>query len=178
MKLASLLKPTRSLRILVLALMLATTTSPADALMYCERAKDYPPVSDPVVTRRIEERLQAIPAMKNHQVRRIDGQFAIAWQDGDECSKLFRCHHLLLDIRNDEARVVFAYRGTGTMWVMGLDGNAWSDQLDDDYSMKGFETDDFHWIEVRLPRFLGPVWVGAIPSDHKTLKACAYRKYQ
>ena len=178
MKLASLLQPLRGLRVVFLASMFAAITSAADALMYCDRASEYRPVSDPVVTRRIEERLQAIPVMKNHQVRRIDGQFAIAWQDEDECRKRFRCYHLLLDIRNDAATVVFAYQGTGTIWVLGSALNTLSDLLDDDYTMTAFETDDFNFIEVRLPRFLGPVWVGAAPSDDKTLKACAYRKYE
>lgn len=177
MKLASLLMPLRS-RVVFLASMLAATTSTADALMYCDRASEYRPISDPVVTRRIEERLQAIPAMKHHQVRRIDGQFAIAWQDEDECRKLFRCYHLLLDIRNDAATVVFAYRGTGTIWVLGSANNTLSDLLDDDYSNSAFETDDFNYVVVRLPRFLGPVWVGTLPSDNKSMKACARRKYE
>lgn len=177
LKLASLLS-LRGLRIVFLASMVAASISTADALMFCERASEYRPISDPVVTRRIEERLQAIPAMKHHQVRSIDGQFAIAWQDEDECRKLFRCYHLLLDIRNEAATVVFAYRGTGTIWVLGSALNTLSDLLDDDYTMTAFETNDFNFIEVRLPRFLGPVWVGAIPSDDKTLKACARRKYE
>jgi hypothetical protein len=177
LKLASLL-PLRGLRVVFLAWMLAGITSGADALMYCDRASEYPPISDPILTRRIEERLQAIPAMKNHQIRKIDGQFAIAWQDEEECRKLLRCYHLLLDIRNDEARVIFAFRGTGTIWVLGSALNTLSDLLDDDYSINAFETDDFNYVEVRLPRFLGPVWVGALPSDNKTMKACARRKYE
>lgn len=170
--------PLRYLRVIFLALMLAATTSGADAFMSCNRAAEYEPISDPVVTRRIEERLQAIPVMKNHQVRRIDGQFAIAWQDEDECRKRFRCHHLLLDIRNDEARVVFAYRGTGTIWALASPLSERSDQLGDRYTLEAFETDDFNYVKVRLPRFRGPVLVGAISSDDNTMRACANRKYE
>lgn len=178
MRLVSLRKPLRRPCILIFAVLFAATTSGAEAFMYCERAAEYPPVSDPVVARRIEERLQAIPAMKNHRIGKMDGQFAIAWQDEEECRKLFRCYHLLLDIRNDEARPVFAFRGTGTIWALGSPLAVWSDPLDDDYSLQAFETDDLSYIEVRLPRFLGPVWVGAISAESKTMKACAYRKYR
>ena len=179
MKLASLLKPLRCSRVVSIAFMLAATTSGADASMSCNRAAEYYPISDPVVTRRIEERLQAIPAMKNHQIRRIDGQFAIAWQDEDECRKRFGCHHLLLDIRNNEARIVFAYRGTGTIWAMASPPPERPDELGEhQYTLGAFETDDFNYVKVRLPLRLGPVLVGAISSDDKMIKTCARRKYE
>ena len=65
MKLASLPKPLRYPRVAFFAWIVVATTSSADASMSCNRAAEYYPISDPVVTRRIEERLQAIPAMKN-----------------------------------------------------------------------------------------------------------------
>lgn len=169
--------PLRCPRILAFALLFAATTSGAEALMYCERAVDFASISDPVVMRRIEERLQAIPAMKNHQLRRIDSQFAIAWQDEEECKNRFRCNYLLLDIRNDEARVVFAFRGTGTILVLGPELNTLSQLLDDDYGFYAFETNDFNYVVARLPRFLGPVWVEARSSEEKSIP-CAYRKYR
>ena len=158
--------------------MLTATTSGADALMYCERAAEYPPVSDPVVTSRIEERLQAIPAMKNHQIRSIDDRFVIAWQDEDECRKAFRCLHLLLDLRNGDARVVFAFVGTGTIWRLGSPVDQRSNPLNDNYALKAFETDEFNYVQVGLPRHSGPVWIGAALGSNTALKACEELKYK
>ena len=72
------------------------------------RARELPPVSDPQVSGRIEERLQMIPVMKNHQVRALESGFAIAWQDEEDCTKLFRCYHLLLDTRDGATTIIFA----------------------------------------------------------------------
>jgi len=178
LKRISLLKSLLYLRVILLASMLVATTSSADAFMYCQRAREYPIISDPLVVRRIEERLQAIPAMKNHQTRSIDSRFAIAWQDEDECRKFFRCHHLLLDLRNDEARVVFAFLGTGTIWLLGSPVTQRSNPLNDDYSLRAFETDEFNYVQVGLPSHLGPVWIGAASESDMTLKACEGHKYK
>ena len=179
MKLASRREPLRYWRAVLLVLMLVATTSSADASMYCLRTKELRPISDPLLKDRIEERLQAIPAMKSHQVGELTKGFALAWQVDEECRKSFRCHHLLLDTRSDAATIVFAYQGTGTIWVLASPLAEWSHLLDDDYAIKALETDDFNYVEVRLPqRRLGPVWIGAIPSDNGTLKACADRKYE
>jgi hypothetical protein len=178
LKLTSLLRPGRSPLIVVVALMLAATTSDADAFMYCDRASDYPAVSDPVATRRIEARLQSIPAMKNHQIRSVGSQFAIAWQDEDECRKAFRCNHLLLDLRNDDARVVFTLVGTGTIWRLGSPVDQRSNPLNDNYALKAFETDEFNYIQVGLPSHSGPVWIGAALGSNMTLKACEEIKYK
>jgi hypothetical protein len=164
LKLTSLLKPLRCLRIVFIALIFAGTTSTADAYMYCVRAKD------PMVKDRIEEPPQAIPAMKSHQVGALTTGFAIAWQDEEECRK----RHLLQDSRNGAATIVFTYQGTGTIWELGSPLAVWSEPLNDDHALKALDADDFNYIEVRPPqRRLGPVWVGAMPSESKTLKACA-----
>lgn len=176
MKLVSRLKPFRCLRGILLALLLTAATSTVDASQYCLRARQLPPVSGPMVKDRIEERLQAIPAMKNHQVGLLSNSFALAWQDEEQCTKLFRCYHLLLDIRNSAATIVFAYQGSGTVYQLGTPPFAWSDPLQDYYSLLAFETDDSNWVEVRIPRLPGPVWVGAKPSDNRNLNSCGYLK--
>jgi hypothetical protein len=176
LKLASLLKPSRYPRVVLFALMFVATPSIADASTYCLRARELPPISDPQVKGRIEERLQAIPVMKNHQVRVLEAGFAIAWQDEEECRRSFRCYHLLLDIRDGAATIVFAYRGSGTIWELGTPPSTWSDSLQDHYSLKAFETDDSNWVQVQTPRLLGPVWVGAIPSDDKNRWSCGHLK--
>jgi len=178
LKLVSLRRPLRSPRILTFVVLFAATTSGAEAFMYCDRAAAYPPVSDPVATRSIEARLQSIPAMKNHQIRSVDRQFAIAWQDEDECRKAFRCHHLLLDLRNGDARVVFAFLGTGTIWRLGSPIDQRSNPLNDNYALRAFETDEFNYVQVGLPRALGPVWIGAALGSDMALKACKELKYQ
>ena len=172
MKRASLRKALRYSRAVLPALMLAATS--ADASSYCMRARELPPISDPQIKGRLEERLRTIPVMKNHQVREVADGFAIAWQEEEECTKLFRCYHLLLDIRDGATTVVFAYRGSGTIWKLGTPLFAWSDPLQDNYSLKAFETENSNWVEVRTPRLLGPVWVGAMPSGE--LRSCGYLK--
>jgi hypothetical protein len=172
LKIASLLKPLR-----YLALMLVVTSS-ADASQYCWRAKQLPPISDPMVKGRIEQRLQAIPVMKNHQVGLLSSSFALAWQDEEQCAKTFRCYHLLLDIRNGTATIVFAYQGSGTIYQLGTPPFAWSDPLQDYYSLLAFETDDSNWVEVRTPRLPGPVWVGAKPSDDRNMTSCGFIKHE
>lgn len=176
MKRVSLQKSRRNQYVVLLASLLVATTPCANASTYCLRANELPLVSDPLVKGKIEERLRAIPVMKSHAVRQVDPRFAIAWQDEEECRKLFQCYHLLLDIRDGAATIVFAYRGSGTIQQLMTPPSTWSDTLQDHYTFMAFETDDFNWIRVRAPRLSGPVWIGAIPSDDLNLRSCGYLK--
>ena len=161
----------------LLCLMVATMASRADASQYCQRANLLPPISDPLIRGRIEERVRALPVMANHQVGLLSNSFALAWQDEDWCRKSFKCYHLLLDIRNSDATIVFAYQGSGTVYELGTPPFDWWDPLQDYYSLKAFETEDSNWIEVRIPRRPGPVWLGAKRSDDRNLVSCGYLKF-
>ena len=174
-------RPVRYLRVICLASMLVTNASLARAGATCERVETYRPVSNPLIVEQIEARLSAMPSFKNHQIREIDRNFAIAWQDEDECRKLFRCHYLLMDTRNSSVKDVLTFRGTGTVYWMYSPVAVWSIPLNDDYSMMFFETSEFNYLTVRLPRLRGgPVWVNAA-SPHATStfpKMCAALKYK
>jgi len=177
LKFASQQKLVRYLPVIFLASVLVTIASVAQAWMSCGRVEKYQPVSDPLIMERIEARLQALPAFKNRQIREINGNFAIAWQDEDECRRLFRCHYLLLDVRNNTVKDVLTFRGTGTFWVLGSPIAAWSASLDDDYSLRAFETEHFAFIVVRLPTWGGPVWVD-LPDDTNALqRSCGTYTY-
>ncbi len=170
LNLVARLKSLRCHRVIFPALILAATASDAaDASNMCLRAEQYAPVSNPVVARGIEERLQAIPIMKNHQVRALNRSFAIAWQDEEECRKRFACHHVLFDVRNDEARVAFVYRGTGTFMVP-TSTSMRDREYDDDYSAIGFETQSFTYITVSFPRRHGPLRI----EDPSPIQGCTH----
>lgn len=174
---AAMTKLVRYLRVVLLALILASTAPGVEASQYCLRARELPPVSDPQIKGRIEERLQTVPVMKNHQIGALTNRFAIAWQDEEDCRRSFRCFHFLLDIRDGAATIVFAYRGSGSIHELGTPPHEWSDQLQDYYTLRAFETDDSNWIEVRTPRLSGPIRLGAIRSDDKNLRSCGYLKH-
>lgn len=177
-KLRLIRKPLRDLRVALHVLALVITTSSAGASNYCYRARDLPPISDPQVRGRLEERLQTIPAMKSHQVRRLTTGFAIAWEDEAECGKRLSCHHILLDIRDGAATIVFTYRGTGSINQLGTPPDEWLESLQDHYSFHSFETHDSNWVEVRMPRLTGPVWIGAVPSSGFSGQSCGFVKYR
>jgi hypothetical protein len=178
LKFASLLNLVRLLPVVWLASVLVMIASVAQAWQSCERVEQYEPVSDPLIRQKIEAHVQATPAFKNRQIRKIHGHFAIVWQDEEECRKVFRCHYLLLDLRDNAVKDVFAFRGTGTVWTLGSPVAVWSEPLRDDYSYRGFETEDFVFLLVQLPRWSGPVWVDA-PTDTKMLAdLCGAYKYK
>jgi hypothetical protein len=171
-------KLVRNLWAIFLASVFAAIATTAQAWMSCGRIEQYEPVSNPQIRQQIEAHVQALPAFKNRQIREIDSSFAIVSQDEDECRKVFRCHHLLLDVRDGAIKDVFAFRGTGTVLLLGSPIAVWSEPLHDDYSLRSFETEDFAYISVRLPRWGGPVWVD-LPDDTKMLqKLCGAYKYK
>jgi len=176
----SLRKPVRCLPVISLAAVFLTIVPVAQASMSCRRVENYDPVSDSLIMQQIETHLQSMPAFKNRQIRQMNSRFAIAWQDEEECRKVFRCHYLLLDVRDNAVKDVFAFRGTGTVWTLGSPIAVWSDPLHDDYSLKAFESDSYDYLEVRLPRRGGPVWIGgSTPEDTKMLqKLCGAYKYK
>jgi hypothetical protein len=182
LKFASLPKLVRCLPVILLASVFVTIASVAQAWMSCWRIEEYPPVSNPLIRERIEAYLQALPAFKNYQMRELDRivSFVIVSQDEDECRKTFRCHHLLLDVRNGAVKDVFVFRGTGTVWVLGSPLAVPSEPLHDDYSLKSFETDSGTYIDVRLPRQGGPVWidVGSLDETKMRQGLCGAWKYK
>jgi hypothetical protein len=53
-----------------------------------------------------------------------------------------------------------------------------SNPLNDDYAIRAFETDEFNYVQIGLPRDLGPVWIGASLGSNMALKACEEQKYK
>jgi hypothetical protein len=183
LKFVSLPRPVRYLPVVFLGSVFLTIASAAQAWMSCFRIEEYPPVSDPLIRERIEAHLQAFPAFKNHQMRELDRivNFVIVSQDEDECRKAFRCRdQLLLDVRDGAVKDVFVFRGTGTIWVLGSPPAVPSEPLHDDYSLKSFETDSSTYIDVRLPRRDGPVWidVGSLDETQIRQRLCGAWKYK
>jgi alkanesulfonate monooxygenase SsuD/methylene tetrahydromethanopterin reductase-like flavin-dependent oxidoreductase (luciferase family) len=177
---ALLLKLVRCVPVVSLASVLVTIASTAQAWMTCRDIQQYEPVSDPLIREQVQARVQSLPAFKNNQIREINSRFVIVSQDEDECRKVFRCYHLLLDVRNSAIKNVFAFRGTGTVWIMLSPIAVGSDPLHDEYSSMAFETSEYDYIAVRLPRRDGPVWIGgSSPDDLKiTQQLCGPHKYK
>jgi hypothetical protein len=177
MKLASLPKMIRRLSAVLIVSGLATVASLAHASMTCTRFDEFPVVSDPSIREQLETHVRALPGLKNHKIRSLDGRFFIVTADGGFCKDIPRCEHRLLDLRNGVVRDVFAFRGTGTTWRLWSPLSAWVEDLQDEYSAWAFVTTEYTFIRVDLPRSGDMIVIDSPgPEEMKTLQVCAHVK--
>ena len=104
MKLASLPKMVQRLPAVLIVAGIMTVASLAHASMTCTRFDEFPVVSDPSIREQLETHVRALPGLKNHKIRSLDGRFFIVTADGRFCEDVPRCEHRLLDLRNGVVR--------------------------------------------------------------------------
>jgi hypothetical protein len=177
MKSTPLLKMVRYLPVIFIVSAFATIASVAQASMTCARFDEFSAVSDPSIREQLETHVRALPRLKNYKIRSLDGRFFIVTSEGRFCKDIPRCEHRLLDLRNGVVRDVFAFRGTGTTWILGTPPSAWVEDLQDEYSAWAFVTTEYTFIRVDLPRSGDMIVVDSPgPEEVKTLQACAHVK--
>jgi hypothetical protein len=177
MKLASLPKMVQRLPAVLIVAGIMTVASLAHASMTCTRFDEFPVVSDPSIREQLETHVRALPGLKNHKIRSLDGRFFIVTADGGFCKDIPRCEHRLLDLRNGVVRDVFAFRGTGTTWRLWSPLSAWMEDLQDEYSAWAFVTTEYTFIRVDLPRSGDMIVIDSPgPEEMKTLQVCAHVK--
>ena len=139
----------------------------AHASMTCARFDEFPAVSDPSIREQLETHVRALTGLKNYKIRSLDGRFFIVTSDGRFCKEIPRCEHRLLDLRNGVVRDVFAFRGTGTTWILGSPLS--------EYSAWAFVTTEYTFIRVDLPRSGDMIVIDSPgPEEVKTLQVCAH----
>jgi len=146
---------------------LVAIISSAQATMSCTRVEQFPIVSDPLIQEQLKVHLKALPRFQKSEVRQINSRFFVVISDDSECGTESRCYHQLLDIANGAVKDVFAFRGTGMVWMLHSPVAVWSEFFRDDYSTMAFQTPDNTYIQVQLPRFGNTVLVTA-PSSEET----------
>jgi hypothetical protein len=144
------LKMVRYLPVIFIVSAFATIASVAQASMTCARFDEFSAVSDPSIREQLETHVRALPGLKNHKIRSLDGRFFIVTSEGRFCKDIPRCEHRLLDLRNSVVRDVFAFRGTGTTWILGTPPSVWVEDLQDEYSAWAFVTTEYTFILRKL----------------------------
>ena len=88
MKLASLPKMVQRLPTVLIVAGIMTVASLAHASMTCTRFDEFPVVSDPSIREQLENHVRALPGLKNHKIRSLDGRFFIVTADGGFCKDI------------------------------------------------------------------------------------------
>ncbi len=149
------------------------SASTAQASMTCLWFDELYDVSDPSAREKLEAHVKALPGLENPKIRHLEAHYFMVQAAGKFCKEVPRCEHRLLELRDGVVRNVFAFRGTGTIWVLLSPIGAWIDYLQDDYSTWAFETTDNTYIRVDLPKFHDMVVISSPgPIEMKTLRVC------
>lgn len=166
-------EPRRYLSVAFVTASLVSSASIAHATMTCWRFDELDRVSDLSAQEKLETHAKALPGLEKPEIRHLEGHYFMVQGAGKFCKEVLRCEHRLLDLRDGVVRNVFAFRGTGMIWVLLSPIGAWIDYLQDDYSTWAFETTENTYVRVDLPKFRDMVVISSPgPVEMKTLRVC------
>jgi hypothetical protein len=170
-KFAPLPQQVRYLPLIFIASVFLTVASIAQASMTCTRIDDFPVVSDPLTQGQLQAHVKTLPGLGNYEIRGINSRFFIVSSEDEKCKETSRCYYRLLDLRNGAVKDVFAFQGSGRVWMILSPTAIWSEFLQDDYSDMAFETRENTYLEVKLPRLGNTVFlVPQTPEDIRMLQ--------
>jgi len=158
----------RYLPVIFIVPIFVTTASIVQASMTCTRIDDFPFVSDPLIQKQLEAHVETLPGLGVYQIRQIDSRFFIISSEDEKCKETSLCYYRLLDLRNGAVKDVFAFQGTGRVWmILSPTATRW-ELLQDDYSDFAFETRDNTYLGLKLPSRGNTVFVvPQSPDDTK-----------
>lgn len=168
MRFAPLRMLIRYLPVIFIVPIFVTTASIVQASMTCTRIDDFPFVSDPLIQKQLEAHVETLPGLGVYQIRQIDSRFFIISSEDEKCKETSLCYYRLLDLRNGAVKDVFAFQGTGRVWmILSPTATRW-ELLQDDYSDFAFETRDNTYLGLKLPSWGNTVFVvPQSPDDTK-----------